>query len=63
MGVINTSSHAKALKKVTEKGINFIGGGQEKLLTVLIGEKEKNRLQSIIVNAQGKKKEQNTINY
>ena len=45
------------------KRINFIGGGQEKLLTVLIGEKEKNRLQSIIVNAQGKKNEQTTINY
>ena len=45
------------------KGINFIGGGQEKLLAVLIGEKEKNRLQSIIVNAHGKKKEQTTINY
>ena len=41
MGVINTSSHAKALEKVMGKGINFIGGGQEKLLTVLIGEKER----------------------
>ena len=40
MGVINTSSHAKPLEKVMGKGINFIGGGQEKLLTVLIGEKE-----------------------
>ena len=63
MGVINTSSHAKALEKVMGKRINFIGGGQEKLLTVLIGEKEKNRLQLIIVNAQEKKKEQTTINY
>ena len=41
MGVINNSGHAKALKEVTRKGINFIGGGQEKWLTVLIGEKER----------------------
>ena len=67
MGVINTSSHAKPLEKVMGNGINFIGGGQGKLLTVLIGSKErtdydqllwthrkkrKNRLQSIIKQAE-----------
>ena len=32
MGVINNSGHAKALKEVTRKGINFIGGGLGKVV-------------------------------